>query len=288
MDRRVTFKRKFSIVCGFSPISLYVEDENGSEQIDGVNCRRLCRLQNGKERTVDICCSEVRLFVMVTRKNQTVCIGQTTIPSGSDNLKITGICQQLLSKEPAFAFFAKENEGVKYSKVSGPVKLLIVGVVMVLCLIAIHLYYPIMYHIYSISKVPAVFETEDMSITLTKAFVKVDDENFYDRYASGSGCLVRVIREEFEKYPQLSGIDADEYCNLAQKANGDSGIPISHTDGLTYFVVKDIVNERETIFYMFAYKTDDAFWLIQFGGYADEADYWIDSFVDFAKSVEFK
>ena len=177
---------------------------------------------------------------------------------------------------------------MKYSKVSGPVKLLIVGVVMVLCLIAIHLYYPIMYHIYSISKVPAVFETEDMSITLTKAFVKVDDENFYDRYASGSGCLVRVIREEFEKYPQLSGIDADEYCNLAQKANGDSGIPISHTDGLTYFVVKDIVNERETIFYMFAYKTDDAFWLIQFGGYADEADYWIDSFVDFAKSVEFK
>lgn len=289
MDRRVTFKRNLSFACGFSQLSIYVEDVGGNEHIGDVSCRRLCTLKNGQERTVDVSCDDVRIFVVLNRNNKMICIGEMILDAGSENLKIRGICKFSLSKEPVFVFSGRESESVKYSKISGPVKILIVGVVLVLCLAAIHLYQPIMNYFYSISKVPMTYETEKMSITLTKAFAEIGpDEYFYNTYYALSGCWVLILQNDFEKYPDLIWYNDEQYCDFIQKANGDSEVAVSHTDELTYFVVEDNIKGRDTTYYMFAYKTDEAFWLIQFGGYTDEVDYWIDSFMDFAKSVEFK
>ena len=60
--RNLTVIRKKAFASMFDKTWFYIEDANGNKSIDGVRCRLLCELKNGKSATCEIGEEQLRLF----------------------------------------------------------------------------------------------------------------------------------------------------------------------------------------------------------------------------------
>ena len=81
----------------------------------------------------------------------------------------------------------------------------------------------------------------------------------------------------------------DEYARLVLAANGKTTEDVKYKDGLVYFEY-DFLNTEinsEYHFYSFLYKSEDAFWLVQFATLKENIDAQEANIFKYAKSVEF-
>lgn len=133
------------------------------------------------------------------------------------------------------------------------------------------------------------FTSNGMSITLTNAF----KENTYEGYTvcyESKDVAVFVLKEAFSLQEGFDEMSLDDYAELVYAANASkSPSKISKEDGLT-FIEYDFHNEEENqtySYYTVMFKGTDAFWLVQFTSKKEDYDAKRQSFVDWAKTVEF-
>ena len=128
-----------------------------------------------------------------------------------------------------------------------------------------------------------------MEITLTDDFSKTSIEGYTVCYDSAE-VAVFALKENFDLMDGLEDYTIEQYGELVLQNNSfDSSVKLLSNDGLTYFDYEYANPETNDTYYYFTvlYKAPDAFWTVQFTTLSEDIEDYIQSFTDWAKTVEF-
>ena len=134
---------------------------------------------------------------------------------------------------------------------------------------------------------PKTFSKEGMSITLTGRFSEENVSGQTFTYASDT-YVVLGLKETFESLESKGGAELSlfRYAELVLEANGLER-EIHEEDGLTYFDYTAEADEQEYAYLACVFRSEDAFWLVQFACRSDMFEESMPAFVSWAKTVEF-
>ncbi len=286
--RSLTIKRNKSFVACLGKMKVYVEDSaSASICINGVMCRKLGDLKNGEEKTFEVPCESVRVFVIADTVSKDFCNDSYLLPEGDEPIVLTGKCKYNPAAGNAFRFDNNTNEEALTNRKKGTKK----GVV----IIAVAAIVGFIVGIGAFSGVGTssrakdkTFSSNGIKITLTENFKEDDEiENMTASYVSNT-CGVFLLKEKFSAYPGLDGYTLEQYADAVIRNNGKIA-ELREKDGIYYFEYTFENNsDGNTYYYMCCvYKTDNAFWTISFSTLESKADNYFDTFMKWAKSVEF-
>lgn len=116
--------------------------------------------------------------------------------------------------------------------------------------------------------VPVDFAAAGLHLTLTDEFAEKQHVSYTALYES-SELVVLALKEEytlFDKTDFSSLTTPAEYAGLVWHANQLEGeVPVQEKDGLTWFDYSRTTNGTDYTYRAYAFKSADAFWLVQFG-----------------------
>lgn len=287
--RNLTIKRNKKFVASFATDKVYIEDSVSNDLvINGVQCRKLGDLKNGEEKTFLIEESEAKVFVIVDKFSKDYCNEVYTVPAGEEDVVLTGQHHFNLSNSNAFRFDGVSDRETEAVHKKGAIKGRIVMIAAVL-IGAVFGWVVTSGVTSAIKTAPQTFSSDGLEITLNKQFVEAD----YDMYTvsfDSPTVAVFVIKEEAELFDGImTDYTLDEYARLVLAANGKTTEDVKYKDGLVYFEY-DFLNTEinsEYHFYSFLYKSEDAFWLVQFATLKENIDAQEANIFKYAKSVEF-
>ena len=135
---------------------------------------------------------------------------------------------------------------------------------------------------------PKVFTVEELSITLTDAF---EEKKLLTQtaYYESDDMLVTVLRESDATLrsesldPEMS---AAQYAETVVEMN-QINAKVQTDDDLTYFSFRQEINDESCYFVAFIYKTEAAFWMIQFVCEAGDAEDLEPLIFSYARTVMF-
>lgn len=286
--RNLTIRRRKSFVGCLGKLKIYVEDRvSGDLTINDVPCRKIGELKNGQENTFVIGNEATRVYAIFDKLSKDYCNDYFDIPAGDYDLLLTGKNEYNPANGNAFRFDNNNSEGVEENRKKGNRKGLVVliGAIIVGAVIGVFIGGGL------ISESPAEPETftkDGMSITLTDDFRETPAEGFLTAYES-KDVAVFVIKEEFSLLEGSEDYSAEDYAQLIIDANGFEDAKVKTYKDLTYFNYDYHNPDTKTTYeyFSYAYKSDDAFWLVQF---ATPEEYVGDNepeIMEWADSVEF-
>ena len=135
------------------------------------------------------------------------------------------------------------------------------------------------------NKRPKDFVVREMTITLTEGFTRQEYPGALGAF--GSRKLAVLVRSS--KITSLnSNLSANQYAAL-MAADSDYDPEVMDDDGLSYFVLP-FTNEggARLLHYVYVYKTNSDFWIIQFDVAAKREKKMAEKISDFAHSVRFE
>ncbi|MBE6733898.1 MAG: hypothetical protein E7563_00965 [Ruminococcaceae bacterium] len=286
--RNLTIRRKKSFVGCLGKLKIYIEDRvSGDLTINGVPCRKIGDLKNGEEKTFVIGNEETRVYAIFDKLSKDYCNDYFDIPAGDYDLLLTGQNQYNPASGNAFRFDNNNSEGVEENRKKGTRKGLVV--LIVACIVGVIIGIFVGWGIVSDSPAePETFTKENMSITLTDDFREVQAEGYLAAYDS-ENVAVLVTKEDFSLLEGFGDYTVEEYAGIVVEVNELKDTQVKKFGDLTYFNYDYYNPDTKTTYeyFSYAYKSQDAFWLIQFATpeeYVSEAEPLI---MDWAKSVEF-
>ena len=289
--RRATIKRKKGLAAISQLVTLYIEDvEHGTEEIGGAKCRRLCTLKNGEERTFDLSTEAVRIFAVMDEPANDSQITEYLIDAGGGAINLEGKCELSADKKARFSFLAPEDN-MSVTRLLGKKVwfAILVPLVIVLAIAVIPLTAELGFYFHTISMKPADFRAGEMTITLTDDFAEdTQVTDVYKAFASEDNAIF-IVREGYDDYPILTNVSAKDYCELLKGSNGITADTLETEDGLYYFVYDHYSAQANLTFtyYTFAYKSEDAMWVVQFCAVKTKASRWEKYYFNWARSVRF-
>ncbi len=133
------------------------------------------------------------------------------------------------------------------------------------------------------------FTTEEINIVLPKDFTPTTDRDGFIACYGTNDVSLYIKKDIITQENDLHLYDLDNYrLNLLHK-NGLVYDDLKNTEGNAYFVY-DYVNEASNVtytFYTFTYKTDDAFWVVQFATEKNKAVQYEADIIQWAETVTF-
>ena len=133
------------------------------------------------------------------------------------------------------------------------------------------------------------FTADEMSITLPKDFTATTTMDGFIACYGTSDVSIYIHKDIITEENDLHLYNLDNYrLNILHK-NGLSYDDLKNTEGNAYFVY-DYVNESSKAiytFYTFTYKTDDAFWMVQFATEKNKATQYEADIIQWADTVTF-
>lgn len=105
----------------------------------------------------------------------------------------------------------------------------------------------------------------------------------------GTKTVVTALKEEFEL---LSAINLDENSSVEEYAkavitNNKANYELKEKDGIHYFEYEKTNNGKNYYYMAVMYKSDDAFWLVNFACETSNKSTYQDTFLEWAKTVTF-
>ena len=287
--RNVTIKRTKSFVGCAVKLKVYIEDPNTRELLLGHSyCRKLGELKNGEEKTFAIEDRAAKVYVIADTLSKGYCNEFYQLPEGQEDICLTGKCKFNLFAGNAFRFDNNDNpeaqENIKRTTRKGmPIIIasvivgLVVGVLSALNLFDMD------------AATPKTFEDKGMRITLTEAFKRTEDDRF-DLVYSSKAVAVVIMKEEFSLMEGFENNTLEQYCDLVIQNNGLTGSTVQTKNGLTGFTYTAAAqgSDQPICYYAYAYKTGDAFWLVQFGTPETNEEKLEAQFEQWAKTVTFE
>lgn len=134
------------------------------------------------------------------------------------------------------------------------------------------------------------FSKAGMTITLTNKFVEKDLVT-QTAYYESTDAIVTALREGFDIFQQ-SGIDSNitvkQYAELCITVNNLSGVTADENEKYAHFSYEKQVNGQDFSYEAYCFRTDDAFWLIQFACHTKNLSKMTSVFEKYANSVKFE
>lgn len=138
---------------------------------------------------------------------------------------------------------------------------------------------------------PQTFSKLEMKIELTDEFYEKSHVS-YTAYYESSEIICLALRESFSLLPGSESWSTQSYATRCIKANNllntSEHLSTSGKTNYCYFEFMKTVNGETFSYYAACYKAEEAFWLIQFGGYTSNYADIRDDIVSFAESVVFE
>lgn len=287
--RNLTILRTKSFAACLAKMKVYIEDPLYPETtINKVPCRKIGTLKNGEEKTFSITENEAKVFIIADKLSKGFCNEFYTVPAGMQNVYLSGRNRFNPASGNAFRFDGDVGEDVLQNRKKGTKK----GIIVLIAAFIIGIIIGLSSTLGLFSSVmtePKVFSSDGMTITLTNEFIETSFEGYNACYDS-EDVAVFALKEEFDLMDGLEDYTLEQYGELVLENNGfPSDIELQNILGLTYFEYEYGDDEINDTYYYFAvlYKASDAFWMIQFATQEENAELYQQSFIDWAKSVEF-
>ncbi len=116
----------------------------------------------------------------------------------------------------------------------------------------------------SVSGAEKSFKNGRFSITLTSDF-KEKEDSALEAFYSTDGVEVFVLKESFEDYPTSKNMTVEEYLKSLIIMNGDVNAELlKDSNGLYYAEYLYSGSGKVQRYNVYAFKTDDAFWTVDF------------------------
>ena len=296
--RNVTIKRRKSFVGCLLKARVYVRDELYPDTyINRCPYRFLGILRNGEEQTFLVPDEAVEILVASDPLMKGVYNDRVCIEAGIDPVVLSGSCEMGLG----FVFDGVANEQrtqtLKKKKKKGIIFLIvsvIIGVVLgnivgtlmgntVGSLIGSTLPPE---SSQTESKEPKEFAVHELRISLTEAFSKMEIDGFSACYAN-QNTVVMVLREDFSNFDGAQDYTLEEYGNLLLTANELTEAKLTVSDNMGEFQYSRTNSGTTYRYFSFIYKSEQAFWFVQFGVEEVNADATYDQCRSWAQTVTF-
>jgi len=271
--RKLTIKREKTFVACLSPIQLYIEDHSTWDMtINNYPCRKLGTVKNGQEVSFEIGEESARVFAIAGATSKSFCTECYVLPQGQEDLYLSGKNKFNLANGNAFRFHNNDSEeALQYRKASSRKGAVVLVVALV---VGLALGYFVGGGLTgSDMDSPKAFTEGELQITLTEGFRKMDFEGFTVCYGS-EDVAVFALKEPFSLLEGFENYTLEEYGALFTEANGIEP-EVLKMDGDRLYCAYKGVNQENGLTYAYiayGYKTDDAFWLIQFGGTVEDME----------------
>ena len=286
--RNLTIRREKSFAASSVPMKVYIEDPVfGDVLINDLPCRLLGELANGEKATYPIETEAAKLFAIGGRQSPDQCGEYLSIPEGEGDLFVRGqnIFNPIVGNPFRFQDVT-DAEVLEYRKKERNKGLAALAgalaVVAVLALIGVFLLTG------GIGN-KKDFSAEGMTITLTQDF----EEAFVDGFTvacKSSEVAMFALKEEFTLMAGAENYTVEEYANLVCQNNPLAmGAELQTQEDITWFEYS-YMNSTENQTYRFfvcVFKSDDAFWLVQFATPEALAEEHMSQFISWAKTVSF-
>ena len=287
--RNLTIKREKSFVGCLTKMKVYVEDPTSNEiHINNTPCRKLGNLKSGEEKTFQIDEQKSKIFVIADNLSKSYCNEYYQLPDGQEDIFLSGKNRFNPANGNAFRFDNNENEENIASRKRGTKKgLLILIAAAIVGAIIGYSFTSILFP----NKTPAAktFNSNGMAITLTDEFSETDIANYTVAYDS-KNVAVFATKEAFTLMEGFEDYTLEQYGNLVLQNNNLSASKLQNLEGLTEFEYefKNPDTKDTYKYFSFVYKTDDAFWLVQFATLTENVDEYGSKIVEWAKTISFE
>lgn len=285
--RYLTIQRKRNIVGCVRALKVYIEDPQADDlEINGVRCRLLGALTNGKKTDFRVSEAAARVFVIDDEAKADGCDGYP-LPAGPESVTISGRCVLCRGKGKAFRFDGLDPEGDRKRRRN----MLLTAGIAALVVVAVCVAAAVM----EATAKPAVSDPytyfiDDLQITLTQDFSEFDAQG-YERAFDSEHVALMILQEEFTLMEGLEDYTVIQYGELVLGNNQNTkNDGLQTKNGVLYFEYeKENAQDGEMYHYIVTmYKGPDAFWMIQYIVDAGEVNHYRDYIFEWAASVTFK
>ena len=135
---------------------------------------------------------------------------------------------------------------------------------------------------------PKEFSSDGITITLDDRFTQTSVENYTVAFDS-EDIAVFVLKEPFSLAEGFGDLSLDEYADLVVNSNSLTSDSKKISDDricIEYDAVPAESGERY-FYYSYLFKTDDAFWIVQFTTREDKVEKYYPKFEEWVKTVSF-
>lgn len=286
--RNLTIKRTKSFVGCLAKMKIYIEDPTSCEiTINNTPCRKIGDLKNGEEKTFQIGEQAAKIFVIADKLSKSYCNEYYQLSDGQEDIFLSGKNKFNPANGNAFRFDNNKSEEILANRKRGTLKGLLILVIAVL--VGTIVGYSISVGLLS-DQTPEmkIFSSNGMTVTLTNEFKEVDIENYTATYDS-KNVAVFALKEAFALADGFENCSLEEYADLVIKNNNVGPAEIKTVEGLTYFEYEFVNPETNDTYryFSYVYKTNDAFWLVQFATPDKNVEKFTQQITEWAKSVKF-
>lgn len=287
--RNLTIKREKSFVGCLAKMKIYIEDPTSTEiHINNTPCRKIGDLKNGEEKIFQIDEQEVKIYVIADKLSKNYCNEFYQLSAGQEDVFLSGKNKFNPANGSAFRFDNNESEESIANRKRGTRKGLLI--LIVAAIVGAVVGYSITSNLFS-NKTPDPkdFSSNGMTITLTDEFVKTDVENYTVAYDS-KNVAVFALKEAFTLAEGFQDYTLEQYGNLVLQNNNLSSSKMQNLEGLTEFEYEFTNPDTKDTYkyFSFVYKSNDAFWLVQFATLTENVDECSSKIIEWAKTISFE
>ena len=290
--RRLWIKRHKAAAASLVAMKVYIEDpENGDTDINGVLCRKLGSVKNGKKVHFNIGEEALKVFVVADKVSRNVYNEFVQLPEGWEDVFLSGRNYLSPFSGNPFRFDGVQQEAVKENRkrVANAGKIILILAVLLGIGGGIGAGVLISNRLLRQEEAPAVaqvFAADGMEITLTDRFAPVAAEGYTAGYSS-EDAAVYVLRESFDAFDGFGELSLAGYATMVLESNGIADKVELREDGDTVnFAYLYTQEEKDASFYYYCTvrKGTDSFWLVQFVAPAREQELYAGVFPHWAKT----
>lgn len=281
--RNLTIKREKSFVASLVKMHVYIEDYTTNDLvINDVPCRKIGDIKNGEEKTFMIDDNPAKVFVIADKLSKNYSNEFYNLPAGNEDIFLSGKNKFNPANGNAFRFDGVTDEESLANRKKGTKKgiiILVIAMIVGFVLGFVKNYNPLPEG----TGADKAFTDSGVTITLTDEFIE-QDYSGYDFCYESEDIAIFAFSEDFETYPDLKDYTVKEYGELTiEYGEFGSDVKLQEQDGLNYF---EFVSD-EYKYFACVYKTEKAFWVIQFATDTVQYDSYRSDFDEWARTVEF-
>ena len=282
--RNLTIVNEKTLLGRFSADTVYIEDRESDCLIGGVPCRKLGTVKSGEESTFLIGEGEARIFVLSGKLVSKRLCDFCRIPAGQEDVTLRGK-RVLTAGDGGFRFDVSADEELVAVRKARMLKGLAVRIVSFV--LAFVVGYIVFETAFDNSK---SFSSKEITIALTEDFEQAFRADPFELYLASRDMVVSAERISIALNPELALIDLHGFASLIKEQNtfGDSEIEWKEEDGLLYAEASISAVGTEYQSYVFLYKYQKTFWVVQFHAHFSIADESRAQIFEWAKDISFK
>lgn len=291
--RRLWIQRHKAAAASLVAMKVYIEDpENGDTDINGVLCRKLGLLKNGRKARFTIGEEARKVFVVADKASRNLYNEFAQLPEGQEDVFLSGRNYLKPFSGNPFRFDGAEEEVVSENRkrVSGIGKVILITAILLGIAggAAAGVLISKMLIRAEVPQVAAkVFTVEDMQITLTDGFAPMPGEGFAAGFCS-EDAVVYVLRESFDAFEGFGEMSLAGYGTMVLENNrlADRVTLREEGDSVSFeYLYTQEGTGSEFYYYCVAQKGTDAFWLVQFAAPAQKQSLYEGVFPQWAQTV---